>query len=408
MTCDLIPDTRTLCRSAPAEALALFLERVQPVETESIPRAKAVGRVLGQTLTTDRPSPPCDVAAMDGFAARLNDLQRMPLPIVDEALAGQPVKILPPGAVIRINTGAAVPGGTDAVIKRENAIEDETGFRMGVPVESIRAGENIRRQGENAAAGAIVSPGSAVMTPPIMAALATFGTGRVTVHRRVRVGLLITGDEIFPHDEPQKPWRIRDSNGPILGAMLEPIKYLSVAESLAVPDDPTRIRSVLDKLIRASDAVFITGGVSMGTCDHVPDVLTELDAEIVFHRLPIRPGKPILAAIGAGGQPILALPGNPVSVMVTAKRFGLAMLAKKAGIVKPIGSVPFVRLEGGSGQPSDLCCYRLVQLRKDGVAELIANHGSGDIVAAARSDGFIEIPPGETGDGPWPFYSWSH
>jgi molybdopterin molybdotransferase len=345
---------------------------------------------------------------MDGFAARLSDLRRIPLPIVDEALAGQPAKILPPSAVIRINTGAAVPGGTDAVIKRENAIEDETGFRLCVPVESIRAGENIRRQGENAATGAIVSSGGVVMTPPMMAALATFGTNQVKVHRRVRVGLLITGDEISPHDEPQKPWRIRDSNGPSLGALLEPITYLSVGECLAVPDDPTRIRSVLDKLIRACDAVFITGGVSMGTCDHVPDVLRELDAEIVFHRLPIRPGKPILAAIGAGGQPILALPGNPVSVMVTANRFGLAMLAKKAGIVKPIDSVPFVRLEGGSAQPSDLWCDRLVQLCKDGVAELIPNRGSGDIVAAARSDGFIEIPPGKSGDGPWPFYSWSH
>ena len=146
----------------------------------------------------------------------------------------------------------------------------------------------------------------------------------------------------------------------------------------------------------------------MGTCDHVPNVLKELDAEVVFHRLPIRPGRPILAAVSEGGQPILALPGNPVSVLVTAHRFGLAVLAKRAGIVKPVRPAPFVRLASGGTQSSDLWCFPLVQLCKDGVAELIPNRGSADIVAAARSDGFIEIPPGSTGDGPWPFYSWSN
>lgn len=408
MTCDLIPNSTTPCRLSPADALALFLDRIHPVEREPLPLPGAIGRVMGEPLTTDRPSPPYDVAAMDGFAARLTDLRRTPLPIVDEALAGQPAKVLPSSAVIRINTGAVVPTGTDAVIKRENAVADETGFRLCVPVATIRPGDHIRRQGENAAAGVVVSSGGVVITPPMMAALASFGTNQITVHRRVRVGLLTTGDEISPHDEQPEPWRIRDSNGPSLGAMLESFAYLSVGECLAVPDEPTRIQSVFAELIRSCDAVFITGGVSMGTCDHVPNVLKELDAEVVFHRLPIRPGRPILAAVSAGGKPILALPGNPVSVMVTARRLGLAVLAKKAGIMKPIRSVPFVMLTSGSAQSSDLWCYRLVQFCEDGVAKLIPNRGSGDIVAAARSDGFIEIPPGKTGNGPWPFYSWSN
>lgn len=408
MTCDLIPNSKTLCRLSPAEALALFLAKIHPVETESLPSAKAIGRILSESLTTDRPSPPYDMAAMDGYAARLSDLRRSPLPIVDEALAGQPAKVLPSCTVFRINTGAALPIGADVVIKREIAAEDAAGFHLCVPGTTICAGDNIRRRGENAGTGAVFSSGGVVITPPVMAALASFGTNRVAVHRRLRVGLLITGDEVSPHDMQPQPWRIRDSNGPTLGSILAQYTYLTIGACLAAPDEPGRTKSALAELIRSCDAVFITGGVSMGTRDHVPNVLKEIDAEVVFHRLPICPGKPILAAISTSGQPILALPGNPVSVLVTAHRFGLAVLAKQAGIANPIRPAPFVRLTGSATQPSDLWCFRLVKLCEDGVAELIQNCSSGDIVAAARSDGFIEIPPGSSGDGPWPFYSWSN
>lgn len=408
MKCSFISGPELRRGTSPEEALARFLSRIDSVETELLDLASAVGRVLAEPLVTDRPSPPCDVAAMDGYAARLSDLSRERLPVSGEALAGQPPKKMPQAAVLRINTGAPLPTGAELVIKREDTIEDRDYIRLSVQTSSLRPGENIRRQGENAGTGEIVLPSGTFITPPVISALAGFGVSRIAVHRKLRVGIIVTGGELIPPDAQPQLWQIRDSNGPVLRALLTRCPIVSMADCVTVPDEPERIKSVLGDLLISCDAIFVTGGVSMGTCDCVPPILEQLNSSVVFHGLPIRPGKPILAAVSAGGQPILALPGNPVSVLVTAHRFGLAVLAKKAGIEKPVRPAPSVRLTDGATQPSELWCFRLVRLCGDGIAELIPNRSSADIVAAARSDGFIEIPPGSTGEGPWPFYSWSN
>jgi molybdenum cofactor synthesis domain-containing protein len=239
-----------------------------------------------------------------------------------------------------------------------------------------------------------------------VSALASFGVAQPQVHRRVRVGVLVTGNELLGIDARPTPWQIRDSNGPTLSAMLSACPWLQVRPPIHVMDEPDRQQSALGDLLEGCDAVLLTGGVSMGQYDHVPAVVTLLGGRTVFHKLPIRPGKPMLAAVGPQGQAVLGLPGNPISVMVTARRLGGVVLRHLAGFSNAASPVPVVTLTHSNDRMLPLVWFRPVRLTGPGRAELVASRGSGDMVSAARSDGFVEIPPASRGEGPWPFYRW--
>ena len=150
----------------------------------------------------------------------------------------------------------------------------------------------------------------------------------------------------------------------------------------------------------------------MGDRDYVPAAVAQAGCTIVFHRLPIRPGRPILGALGPRGQAVLGLPGNPVSVLVTARRLGMIVLRRLGGLRDIDPPAPTVTLTAAAAEllgetPLRLWSYRPVQLASADRAELVIARSSGDFVAAARSDGFIEVAPGGVGRGPWPFYAWS-
>jgi molybdopterin molybdotransferase len=152
--------------------------------------------------------------------------------------------------------------------------------------------------------------------------------------------------------------------------------------------------------------VILTGGVSMGDYDYVPDVVREVGGEIVFHGLPLRPGKPILGAATSIGKLIVGLPGNPVSATVGCRRMVLPLLAKMSGQINWLPPRPMLRLLGGGDKAIPLHWMRLVRLTGDGVCEPVLSQGSGDLVSLGNSDGFVETPPGAVGEGPWPYYSW--
>jgi molybdopterin molybdotransferase len=433
--------------TSPGEALDALLSKLGPVGTESVAWDKACGRVLAQPLVADRPSPPCDVSAMDGYAVRLADLACGRIDVAGDVLVGQPALPLPEGKALRIVTGAPIPTGAEAVIRREDVGEHGDHITVGPEVAPTQPGQYVRHAGENARAGEEIVPPGTVILPPVMAAMATFGAACVSVYRKVRVGVLVTGDELLPPEARPEPWQLRDANGPALRAMIASCPWCVLHDCRHVADDPEPMSAGLRELLRDCDAVFITGGVSMGGRDYVPSVVRAAGAEVVFHKLPQRPGKPILAAVGEAGQAIVGLPGNPVSVVVTARRFGAPALARRAGLVPPPGggrravdvnggrasrppggghdarpqkdaasspkmtaagpaSVPTVTLLNDDGERLSLWWYRPVRLTTPGEAALLDIRSSGDVAAAARSDGFIELPPGEGGPGPWPFYAW--
>jgi molybdopterin molybdotransferase len=293
------------------------------------------------------------------------------------------------------------------VIKREDTNEESDTIELKEPLEAFRAGQNIRRQGENASTGALVlSPGTEI-TSQRRVALATFGADPVRVFKRIRLSIVNTGDELIEPGFPVQPWQIRDSNGPLLASLVNRLTWVELINRTRVADQYDVLKDRLHRELQSSNALLLTGGVSMGDTDHVPCVLRDLGARIVFHKLPIRPGKPVLGAIGPNGQAILALPGNPVSVAATALRIALPILRFLGGFECFMPAPARVQLAEADQKSIPLHWYRPIQLldtTTDGIprVRLTPNLGSGDVVALSSSDGFVEIPADcKTSSGPY-------
>ncbi len=385
------------------QELAAFLA---PVGIEEVEWQESVGRILAETITAERDSPAADVSAMDGYAVRSRDISHANIPIFCTIAAGYPPSEFPPGTCARIFTGGMVPRQADVVIRCEDVIEEPDSI-------SIRSeyfaqiGDNIRRQGENATKGSIILGSGITLNQANLNGVLSGGNRVVQVHRRVRIGIINTGDELVDLHQPLEPWQIRDSNGPTLEFFCRQLPWVELLKRERVADSREKILQQLTMLLPKVDAIFLTGGVSMGGTDHVPHAIQEVGAKNVFHRIPIRPGKPILGAATRDGKLILGLPGNPVSVAVTALRFGLPLIRKIAGLKQVQSSSLPVRIRNCDSKTIPLTWYRLATINIDGTVSLIDTHGSGDLISLANSDGVVEIAPGCHGQGPFPWYPWT-
>ncbi|MGV3483011.1 MAG: molybdopterin molybdotransferase MoeA, partial [Planctomycetaceae bacterium] len=367
----------------------------------------ATGRVLAEAVVADRDSPASDVSAMDGYAIRIDDLRTSPVAVAGEIQPGRPPVALPANHAMRIFTGAVIPQGAEAVVMREDTDEsspDRVLWRERAQV--VVRGENIRYQGENGKRGDRIVDSGSLLTAASIAALANFGASPVALYRPVKVTILVTGNELCETTARPEPWQLRDSNGPTLAAVCAQHAWLDCRQCLRCPDDASALERMLRDALSHSDAVLLTGGVSKGDYDYVPAVIAGSGARIHFHGLPIRPGRPILGAVSEKGQLILGLPGNPVSALVGMTRFGVPLLARQSGqrdwqpLSRPINT------SGATDKTLPLHWFRLVSLVSPSLAQLTPMQGSGDLVALARSTGFIHQPPGASGTGPWPYYPW--
>lgn len=389
------------------EAIAALRTRIMPIDAESVSAEAAVGRVLAEDIVLDRPSPPCDVSAMDGYAIRTPIPPGATLRVLGDALPGRPAPAMPPDpdAAIRIFTGAPVPQGATTVVQRERFNEHAETVTLHHDAE-VREGANIRRKGENGQPGETVCRAGQPIGPGVLAAICSCGMTSVRSRRPLRVGVLVTGDEVLAANERPEEWSLRDSNGPALQAMLSGRPWIGRVERRHAGDEPGAIAEAVRSLLDENDALIITGGVSAGDHDHVPSVLAELGIETIFHKLAIRPGKPVLGAVDPSGRPVLGLPGNPVSVMVTTALLTLPALRARSGLGE-MAQTGFVEVEGDACAPPSLTWYPLVRLQSDGTAALVAGRGSGDWIAAARSDGFVEVPPGQIARGVRCYIPWN-
>ncbi len=383
--------------------LDALLARVKPAGLECVPLADAFGRILARSVPADRDSPACDVSAMDGYAVRLNE--GAVLPVAFEVPAGSPAPALPAGVCARVMTGAPLPTGAEAVVPRERTDETNTTQVRLLDPAALKFGDNIRRQGENLRAGATTLAAGCAINPAVAGSLSLLGVAAPQVFKRLKIAVLVTGNEVLgAHDQPQ-PWQVRDANGPALQALLLPLPWIGRIEVRFVKDEPRALKTAIDAALADCDALLLTGGVSAGDLDFVPRMLKESGCESVFHKLAIRPGKPLLGALTADGRPIFGLPGNPVAVMTCARRFVLPALSLRAGL-RPTPP-PQVEVTGADAKTLDLTWFRPVKLTASGQARLIPTQGSGDPVGAAQADGFVEIKPGQTAGGWQPFFSWS-
>ncbi len=384
----------------PHEAIERLLTTATPVGVESVLLQSSFGRVLADDATADRDQPPCDVSAMDGYA--IAEGAAGAVPVSGEAVPGQPPPELLPGKAVRIFTGAPVPGKAWAVVPRERTVE--TLELVTLPDDlSLPANRFIRRRGENAKAGTLALPRGITIGGVQAATLAAFGQHRVSVHRRVRLAILVTGDELVHHPSP---WQIRDANGPGLQALFANVPWLDVLPTRHAKDDRKQMASSVSALLDDSDVLLITGGVSMGDHDHTKEALLDTDCRLLYHGLTMRPGKPNLGAVGPAGQIVLGLPGNPMSVLTGSRLLATPALRKRAGFAEPAERMATVWLTAADHKTLHLWHYRPVRLTTEVRAELALPSSSGDTVGPAVSDGFVAVPPRTRSEGQLPFYPW--
>jgi len=399
----------------PNQAIRVWLDRINPIDrTETLDWEKVSGRILAEPIRSDRPSPPMSNSAMDGYAMRLADMDRdnPHMPVVGEIPIGHPAPTLPPGSALHIVTGAVVPDEADVVIIREHVEEHDDHIVLSDKAFKASKGANIRYAGENIDSSQELLPIGTLITPAVLGAIAGFGYQKIRVYEKLRTAIITTGDEVLSVESKPEPWQIRNTNGPALHSMLATCPWIDPLPPQHIADDLDHLRKSIEQSLDQCDALILTGGVSMGNKDHVPAAVLATGAEQVFHKMPVRPGKPVFAAVSQHGQPIMGLPGNPVSVMVAGRRTGTPILARRAGVGNPaITPSTTVTLNETDGKTLRLWWYRPVKLATDdtstGSAQLVQSRGSGDFVNTALSDGFIEVPPHTDTCGPWPFWNWS-
>ncbi|UYW75347.1 molybdopterin molybdotransferase MoeA [Pseudocitrobacter faecalis] len=310
------------------DALSQMLGRITPLNTsESVPLVQAFGRITARDVVSPLDVPGFDNSAMDGYAVRLSDIATdAPLMVAGKAFAGQPYHgEWPAGSCIRIMTGAPVPAGCDAVVMQEETEHTDAGVRFIAPV---KAGQNIRRRGEDIANGAVVFPAGTRLTVAELPVLASLGIPEVEVVRKIRVALFSTGDELQLPGQPLGDGQIYDTNRLAVHLMLEQLGC-EVINLGIIRDDPEQLRQTFIKADSEADVVISSGGVSVGEADYTKTILDEL-GEIGFWKLAIKPGKPF--AFGKLSHSwFCGLPGNPVSAALTFYQLVQPLLAKLSG-----------------------------------------------------------------------------
>ena len=334
-------------------------------------------------LRAERDDPATDRASMDGVALRSAE-GRAPRRLLGTLYAGSDPAAFTvvPGTAVRIMTGAALPRGADAIVPVEQL---ETEDDLIHPTVDPRPGEHVRARGEQAHAGDLLLPAGSSLSAARVALLAQEGAP-IPARRRLRVGIASTGDELVANPAPHQ---IRDSNGPMLGALAHALGA-DVELRGALPDDPPSLAAALRN--PGDIRILLTsGGVSMGDHDHLPSVLKELGATILFHKIRLKPGKPMLAAL-LGDLLVLGLPGNPVSAYLNALLFLPQALARLEGRAEP-NPWRRARLAAAVKHKGDrplLHPCRLV----DGKLEPLPGKGSADLVTLAHADAFAWIESG--------------
>ena len=305
-----------------AEALMIVLAQAKPLPPVTAPLdAAMLGLILAEDVISDLDMPPFDKAMMDGFALRSADLRdgQAELTIVEEIAAGQtPMVPVDTGQASRIMTGAPIPHGTDAVVMIERSEMVNHNVRINEP--KIKPGLNILAKGREMRIGEVVLHAGARLRPQEFGVLATVGRTAVMVHPAPSVAILSTGDELVDANVKPGPGQIRNGNGPMLLAQV--CRAGGVPRLLGIArDEPKHLRSLVAEGLQA-DILLLSGVVSAGKFDLVPGVLAELGVQSLFHKVAMKPGKPVLFGVkGAPPRLVFGLPGNPVASLVCFELF---------------------------------------------------------------------------------------
>ncbi|HMP76789.1 MAG TPA: molybdopterin molybdotransferase MoeA [Kiritimatiellia bacterium] len=380
---------------AEAEARIMARAALRPVERVSLDRA--AGLVLREEIRTDRDLPPFDRATMDGIAiAFAPGRERFQIEGVQAAGRQAGRLVDPVSGCMEIMTGAMCPDGADTVVPYEDVVIEGGRATLKATVER---GQYLHRQGTDRKTGDVLLPAGVHLRSPQIAIAASAGLTQVVVAKPPRFAVVSVGDEIVEAGAPVERFQIRPSNAWGIRAALQGLGCPEV-ELARLPDDPARIEHALADLLARCDGLILSGGVSRGKFDYVPDALERIGVAMDFHKVAQKPGKPMWFGVVPDGKPVFALPGNPVSTLVCFHRYVKPFVLRALGAAEPASAYIAIR---GAIQPHPvLTLFLPVTLSADG-AEPQAYHGSGDYAALGESDGFIEVSP--TG-GPVRYYAW--
>ncbi len=397
----------------PEEALRMVLAEKLSRPPRSVPIAEACGMQLAESIAADRDYPPFPRAMMDGYAVALADAGRT-VRVIGEVAAGEeapgPVR---EGSSYEIMTGAPCPPDTEAVVQSEQVRRD--GDQVTLP-EQIRAAQHIAPQGSECRGGTTVLQPGQTISPLGVAVLASFGRESVLVTPRPRVAVITTGSELVQPGTEPSPAKIRDSNGPMLVVMASDLGVERPVHRHA----EDRLESLLEALQSSADAdiTLLTGGVSMGNYDLVPQALTDFGAKTIFHRVRQKPGKPLLLA-RRGEQLLFGLPGNPLASHFCFHRYVAAAIRQMEG--KPSGLHP---LQGKLTEPIRrkqgrtffiAACAESTDDATGWRIRPLPGVSSADVFASCPANCYVEVPSGSDsaeagealsftwiGNAPWP------
>jgi len=389
---------------------AIISEVANPVAAR-VPLGESLGLVLAEDIDSDIDSPPFDKALMDGYAVRAADVKsgRAELRFLEEVMAGQvPTRTIESGWATRIMTGAPLPAGADAVVRVEDTEfrESEGPAVVAIKGAPVTVGQSIMRQGTSTQRGQRVLHSGAKLRPQEVGTLAESGRDQVAVYPRPRVAILATGDELVPVGDIPQPGQIRNSNESMLAAQIQRAGGEPVPLGIA-RDERAHLRTRIEAGL-ACDLLLLSGGVSAGKLDLVPSELQDAGVRQVFHKVQVKPGKPLW--FGVSERPgedtntiqercyVFGLPGNPVSSMVCSEIFVRTALRRLLGIEPQRPKAVSARLDHEHRHQGNRPTYHPAHLEaglSGRTVSIVPWHGSSDLRATTAANCMAYFPAGE-------------
>ncbi len=381
----------------PDEADRIIRAQLRALAVESLPLLQCAGAVLREDIRAERDQPPFDRVAMDGIALASQAVRegRRQFQVQGMQAAGDAPRTLgDPTHCIEIMTGGVLPSGCDAVVPveritlRGNVATLEDGLE-------VTAWQNVHRRASDAHAGARLLAAGSILHAPDIAVAAGAGHARLRVAAQPALVVVSTGNELVEPGEPIAPHQVRRSNAYGLVAQLRLHGYTRVADDHVI-DDAEALRRKLELHLATHDLLILSGGVSAGRLDLVPQVLAKIGVQQHFHKIAQRPGKPLWFGTASSGAAVFGLPGNPVSSFVCLARYVLPALRAAAGIVP--APPEMVALAASVRVAPPLAYFLPVRLARDARGAIAAapcpTNGSGDFTSLVGTDGFVQLPPG--------------
>jgi molybdopterin molybdotransferase len=371
------------------EAYNIVISTAKPIGKVEVLLADAFGRVLAADVYSDMDMPPFDRSAMDGYACRRNDLANE-LSVIETIAAGElPSKVVGLNQCAKIMTGAALPQGADCVVMVEQTeITGENKIRF----TAKETANNFARKGEDIKKDSLVVNKGTLLKPQHIALLASVGCHAPMFFKRPRIAIISTGSELVEPAETPSPSQIRNSNAFQLIVQVKNINAVPVYFGIA-KDDVAITETIINKALSECDIVLLSGGVSMGDFDFIPDILKKKNVSILFEKLNVRPGRPTVFGT-VDNKYIFGLPGNPVSCFVMFEMLVKPLVYELMGHRYNPPAIYMPLAKDFYRKKTEKLTFELVRFTSDGKLELVDYHGSAHVHSIRNADGIILVPIG--------------